>query len=1100
MRGVAPKNTLACGFALIALTVGAPCAFAETPAPWWGVTTGSRPSSLPSPGGEGQIFVTAQNLGDESAIGEPVPVRLVDVLPAGLEAVGIKGVSGQGFGQGNRGPVSCALKTLQCTFSSMLPPFEQVEMQILVRVRPGAATGEVNSASVSGGGAANPASATRAIVVGAPATFGFEDFEVHPENVGGSLDTQAGSHPFQLTSIVTFTSQTPDRLGRPRGVALPRDVAADLPAGLVGNPTPFTQCTDSQFAKAPLVSTPVIVNECPAQSAVGVATTTITEPLGIGFVTATAPIFNMKPRTGEPARFGFKVAGLVPVFLDTAVRSGSDYGVTVTSTNISQLAWSLSAKLTFWGVPGDRRHDKQRGWECLKEFGSCPSSSDATPPPFLVLPTSCQAPFEATVRGDSWGTTEHPAETAEPLGYRLPEALDGCNRLPFAPSIKVTPDGSAASSPTGLDVDVHVPQEAVLNAESLAQSAVRQITVALPAGVLVNPSGADGLEACTEGQVGYLGSQSNGEEPQFTPQIGELFCPDAAKVGTAEITSPLLPAGQRVRGAVYIASQNANPFGSLIAMYIVAKDPISGVVVKQAGEVHLTETGQLVTTVKDVPQLAFEDAELQFFGGERAPLTTPARCGAYTTRASFTPWSGNQPVPSTSTFEITRGPGNSGCPGASLPFAPTLAAGSTNIQAGALTQFTTVLSREDGNQSLASLQMRMPPGFAGLLSGVSLCAEQQANEGTCGPESEIGETTISAGVGADPITVKGGRVYITGPYHGAPFGLSIVNPVKTGPFDLENTPEQHPTCDCVVVRARIEVDPHTAQLTITTDDEGPYRIPQIVAGIPVQLRRVNVAINRPGFTFNPTSCRPSVIAATVTGDEHATQALSVPFRVANCANLAFAPILTVSTSGKTSKANGASLNVKLSYPKAPFGSQANVKSVKVDLPKQLPSRLTTLQQACPAATFESNPAGCPPASIVGHAKVITPILPVPLEGPAYFVSHGGAAFPSLILVLQGYGITIELTGATSIKHGITSSTFSTPPDAPLNTFELKLPQGKYSALAANASLCKAKLGMPTAFVGQNGAEQQKITKITVTNCPKRRKHVLKRQGHRHKRH
>jgi len=254
------------------------------------------------------------------------------------------------------------------------------------------------------------------------------------------------------------------------------------------------------------------------------------------------------------------------------------------------------------------------------------------------------------------------------------------------------------------------------------------------------------------------------------------------------------------------------------------------------------------------------------------------------------------------------------------------------------------------------------------------------------------------------------------------------------------------------------------------------------------------------------------ITGTVSGVEGASAAVSSRFQVTGCAGLAFKPKLTASTSGKTSKANGASLHVKLVPPHegpqsgtsasgtgstsgtsgSASGSsaqteEANIARVKVDLPKQLPSRLTTLQKACTAAVFDANPAACPAASIVASAKAITPILPVPLEGPAYFVSHGNEAFPQLILVLQGYGITIDLVGDTFIsKAGITSSTFAHVPDAPVSSFELTLPQGKYSALTANANLCTVKGGlkMPTEFVGQNGAVIHQSTPISVSGCPK----------------
>jgi hypothetical protein len=1097
MRARMFKHVLAGLIVLLAvLAAGGGQAFGAGVSPWWGLTVGTRPSSLPAVGGTGQVVLTAENLGDASADGGLAPVRMVAVLPAGLEAVGIKGVAGEAVGV-NRGPVSCALGKLECTFSSvppatsLLPPFEQIEMVVVVRVRAAAATGAVISGSVSGGGAAHSVAASRQIVVGGPTRFGFEDFRLLPEEPGGRIDTQAGSHPFQLTNVVTLNTQTPDAHGLPRSAGLARDVVAQLPPGMIGNPTPFAQCTDAQFAKSFEGGSQKVVNECPASSAIGVATVTVNEPTSLGFATVTSPIFNMTPRVGEPARFGFKVAGFFPVFLDTSLRTGGDYGVTVTASDLTQIAWALSAKLTFWGVPGDARHDKQRGWECLDEFGECPTSTSTTPPPFLVLPTSCEAPFAATLGGDSWGSVEHPAETAEPVSYRLPEAIDGCNQLPFAPSIRVTPDGTAASSPTGLNVDVHVPQGAVLNAESLAQSAVRQITVALPEGIAVNPSGSDGLAACTEGQVGYR--ETSGEETLFTPVLGEPFCPDASKIGTVQISSPLLPPGQHVNGAVYIAAQNANPFGSLIGIYIVAEDPISGTIVKQAGEVHLSETGQLITTIRGVPQLAFEDAELHFFGGERAPLSTPAHCGAYTTDATFAPWSGNPPVSSASTFNITSGPHSSPCPGASLPFAPSLTGGMSNVNAAAFGPLSTTIGRVDGNQDMQSVVLHMPPGLSGLLSGVTLCPEAQANAGTCGPESLIGETIVSAGVGSDPVSVTGGRVYITEHYGGAPFGLSIVNPVKAGPFDLEHdtaNPSQQPACDCVVVRAKIDVDPTTAALTITTDSSGPHAIPHLIDGIPVQIQKVNVLVNRPGFTFNPTNCNPMSITGAINSAEGASAPVSVPFQVTNCAMLKFSPRFTVSTTARTSKLLGASLTTKLEEPQGALGTQANISKVKVELPVQLPSQLKTLQKACLDKVFNANPASCPPESIVGHATVHTPLLPVPLTGPAYFVSHGGEAFPSLTMVLQGYGVTVQLVGSTFIKNGITSSTFKTVPDTPFNTFELTLPQGRYAALAANlpakakGSFCGQKLVMPTELIAQNGMAIDQNTPITATGCPK----------------
>ncbi len=1071
MRSVKSGVLCVVAVCVFALIVGVSGASAATPsAPWWSLTSGARPTDLPK-GGEGQVVLMAQNLGNATTSGT---VTIVDKLPASLEATAIKATAG-GSGSLSRGFVECSRKTLTCTFSGSLRPYEVIEVVISVEVSTGAASGEINTGTVSGGGASGATSASDAIEVGGREKFGFENYEFVPENFGGSIDTQAGSHPFQVTGLFNLRTQKPNFKGDPQSVALPKDIIGQLPAGFVGNPTPFTQCTDVQFSNGFEAGAGAIANECPPQSAIGVATISFTLPTN-GYATTEQPIFAMVPRVGEPARFAFKVNGIVPVFLDVSVRTGHDYGVTITSNNITQIQALIAVRLTFWGVPGDPRHDGQRGWECLKEFGSCSPSTSTTPPPFLVMPTSCEAPYESTLTGDSWNSSEHPEEQAEPVLYRLPEQLDGCNHLPFSPSINVSEDSPEGSTATGLTVGVHVPQEAALNPEGLSESTLRNTTVTLPEGVSLNPAGADGLEACSEAQIGYVGPEAGLNI--FTPELSEAFCPDASKIATVKIKTPLLP--HALEGAVYLGTpapqseEGKNPFKTLVSMYIVAQDPISGTLLKLPGEAKTDPvTGQIVATFENTPELPFEDLELHFFGGARAPLSTPALCGPYVTTASFAPWSGNEAVNPTSTFNITSGPNDRPCANP-LPFAPALTAGMTSIQAGGFSPFTMTMSRPDGSQNLQAIQLKMPPGLLGTLATVKLCKEAQANSGTCGPESLIGHTTVSVGVGGDPYSVVGGEVFITEGYEGAPYGLSIVNPAKAGPFDLGK----------VIVRAKIEVDPITAVLTITTDNTGPYKIPTILDGIPLQIQHINVIIDRSNFTFNPTNCSQLPITGSLSSSQGASQALSVPFQVTNCAVLAFKPKLTAKVSGKTSRANGASLSVKLTYPAGPY--DANIAKVKVDLPKQLPSRLTTLQQACPAATFNANPAACPPASIVGHATATTPVMPVPLTGPAYFVSHGGEQFPDLVIVLQGYGATVHLVGSTFIsKAGVTSSTFKTIPDVPVGTFELTLPQGKYSALAANGNPCTIKkLAMPTSFVAQNGVVINTSTPIVPTGCPK----------------
>jgi hypothetical protein len=864
----------------------------------------------------------------------------------------------------------------------------------------------------------------------AMAGFGPESLKVEAINQNGSPDIQAGSHPYALETSFTLVTPAP---GSPEPEASPKNISVELPPGFVGDPHATARCTYIEFSE----------KRCPPNTQVGESITYLVETRGgeNPIQLPTEPIYNIEPSPGIAAEFAYRILNIIPIHLGVAVRTGGDYGLTVTSPNTTEVDALYGTKITIWGVP-------------CEVTGCMPHL------PLLTNPTSCGVPRTATIRMNSW---EHPTEEAS-LSSPMPE-LKGCEKLDFSPSIAVTPDGTAGSTPTGLNVTEHIPQDATQNPAGLAEADVKNTTVALPAGVQVSPSAADGLLACSPAQIGL----HNNELPA---------CPDASKVGTVEIDTPLL--SEPLTGSVYLATQEENPFGSLLALYIYAESPTYGVRVKVAGQVTLDPvTGQLVTTFKETPPLPYSDLKLAFFGSARAPLTTPAFCGAYTTETTIEPWTGTSAVHPSSKFQVTSGPNGAPC-ASPLPFAPSLTAGTTSIQAGGFSPFTMTMSREDGNQNLDSIKLHMPPGLLGTLSTVKLCGEAQGNAGTCGPESLIGHTIISVGLGGDPFSVSGGQVFITGPYEGAPYGLSIVNPAKAGPFDLGK----------VVVRAKVEVDQTTAALTITTDNSGPYRIPTILDGIPLEIKHVNVSIDRPNFTFNPTNCNPLAITGSLTSSEGSTDALSVPLQVTNCAVLAFKPKLTAKTSGKTSRANGASLSVKLTYPAGPY--DANIARVKVDLPKQLPSRLTTLQKACLAATFESNPANCPAASIVGHATATTPVLPVPLTGPAYFVSHGGEAFPDLIIVLQGYGTTVDLVGTTFInKAGITSSTFKTIPDVPVGTFEMTLPQGKYSALAANGNLCKSKLAMPTAFVGQNGAVIHTSTPITATGCPKAKKKKAK---------
>jgi hypothetical protein len=1046
---------------LVVCSFGMSCASASASAPaapGWEVFTRVSPTYLPL-SGKGNIELQVYNVGSTSGEGQTV----TDTLPAGVIATSIQvAASGEectGVGTG----------VVRCTHGGDVAPGEVKKIQIEVRVEPVVVSGDegTNSVTVTGGGALSPASEAKRVKFSSTAPpFGFAGFDAWFTNPDGTTDTQAGSHPYELTVVYSTNSESAEGfLGighEPISGGETRNLVVNLPPGIVGNPTAVPRCTRQQFdSEIPEGEPGAEEPSCPASTQVGVDTVVIQ-----GGFEHTFKVYNLVPPPGIPAQFAFDFENN-PVFLDAGVRTGgpdalsSDYGISEHVTNIPQKQVNYNAT-TIWGVPGEGSHTAQRGGE----------PSGAGIKPFLTLPTACEGPQEFSIEAvDTW---QHVGQSARASvsthdSTGVPIGLTGCDHLGFAPAIAVTPDTTRADTPAGLTVNVEAPEQALNNPEGISTSNIKDTTVALPAGVAINPGQAAGLQACPYSQDGRDGE-------------GPAECPVASKVGTVEIETPLL--ADKLQGSVYILPPDPPNMQLLVA---ASGD---GVNLKLIGDAHLDEkTGQLVTTFSETPELPFSDLKLSFSGGAQAALATPTLCGNYETVSDFTPWTTPfaQDASPFSSFAITSGPDGTACQDP-LPFAPELIAGATTDQAGGYTSFSMLLQRGDGQQRIQSLQFKVPEGLLGMISKVPLCGEPQAANGECPTASQIGHTEVTAGPGPYPLVVpEPGQppapIYLTGGYDGAPYGLSIVVPLVTGPFNLGK----------IVVRGRIEVDPHTAQLTVTTD---PF--PQVIDGIPDDLRVIDAVIDKPEFMFNPTSCAPMAFGGTATSVEGTTAPISSHFQVGSCQALKFQPNFKVSTSAKTSRANGASLDAKIVYPVGNLGfnqasSQSNIQVVKVELPKRLPSRLTTLQKACTAQVFEANPANCPAASAVGHATAITPVLPVPLSGPAYFVSHGNEAFPSLIVVLQGYGVTVDLVGTTFIsKQGITSSTFKQVPDVPIQSFELVLPEGPYSALAANGNLCKGTMSMPTEFTGQNGAFLKQSTKMTVTGCPKAKKATKKK--------
>lgn len=1114
-----------------------PC---STCKPWIRLTSRTIPTHI-APEGEGTIVVQATNLGNAETAGR---FTFADNLPPGLKLEEVQFSAPNPLGPNVNLALSffeiceTTASSVACKSDGGIPlnpvlPYESLELRLKVKDE-GAEPGAINETQFNGGGAQSRTLKRPVAISSAPAGFGVGEFSLQPEEEGGEPDTHAGTHPYQLTNTLSFNRDSTEALRLP---ALPRNLEFKLAPGQVGNATALPQCDDQDFA---LVKSGGSANSCPTNTAIGVAVVTVALKPSTGETVFVVPIFNLTPATGEPARFGFEVISN-PVILDTKVRSGpgEDYGVTVSTKNTTQLASFISATATFWGAPRDPSHNASRGWGCLlggfyqSESGQeCEPSNDAHPAAFLTLPTNCNAPFQTTLEGNSWPTKAAPSGlTLPPVTSSLadssgnPLALTGCNQLSFAPSIEATPTSQSASSPSGLDFNLNFHDEGLTNATGTAQSELKDTTVTLPEGLTINPSAGVGLEGCSP--AGYAA-----ESLESPPGAG---CPNASKLGTVEITTPLLSAA--VHGSIFIATPYDNPFsepghpnGSLVSLYIVAKNPENGILIKLAGRVDRNpSTGRLTTSFLNNPQLPFDHFNFHFREGQQAPLITPQLCGTYSTQALLSPWA--EPLSTltdTSPFQITSGAGGSACPsGGAPPFTPQIESGMVNNVAGAFSPFVLHLSRGDADQEISGFSTSLPPGLTGDLTGVPFCPEEniaaarhktgaeEESSPSCPAASQVGHTLVGTGVGAVLAYVPG-QVYLAGPYNGtsacttgtpgcAPFSIVSVTSAKVGPFDLGT----------VVLRFGLNIDPYTAQVSVSPSTSEP--IPTIIDGIVTHVRDIRVTIERPGnapFTLNPTSCNKLEIGSTLTSDLGASSTVASPFQTASCQSLKFEPKVAIATSGKTSKAEGASLTYTVSYPNVPIGTDANIKYVKVELPKQLPSRLTTLQKACTAPVFAANPASCPAASIIGHAKAVVPNIPVPLEGPVYFVSNGGEAFPNLVMVLQGYGVTIDLVGDTLIKNGVTSTTFKTVPDNPLTSFEINLPEGPYSALAANGNLCKptvtktvkkkvkvkvhgrtetmtrklkeqvsTTLTMPNEYIAQNGATYNYNAKLSVTGCP-----------------
>ncbi len=810
-----------------------------------------------------------------------------------------------------------------------------------------------------------------------------------------------------------------------------------------------------------------------------------------GLAAGTSPLYNIAPPPGVAGELGFIDPQKTPVFLTAGVRTGADYGLRTLSGSIPQVGLG-TISVTLWGVPADPGHDAARGQYCTGvvdagiagnaqyacQGGGVPFGGTALP--FLRMPTSCPGtPVAVNASMESWQNPGVFVTAASPL-----PATTGCGDLTgFQPTLSAAPDNQQAGAPAGLTVDLHVPQNdqslwvypeqgqppTSVTYAPLATPDLRDATVALPVGMTINPSSGDGLQGCSDAQIAL---SSAGAGP----------CPDGSKIGTVALTSPLLD--HPLPGDVYIGSPLCDPCspadaasGRMVRLFIEVNDPASGVVVKLPGSVSIDQsTGQLTATFLQNPQLPFSDLQVTFKSGPRAPLVNPSTCGLFTTTSDLAPWSapfsGPDATPSSS-FQIT------GC-GDPNTFSPSFTAGAQNPQAGAYSPFVLSFQRSDADQFFSGLSVSLPPGVLAKLAGVPLCSDADASAGSCPAGSQVGTVETGAGAGSQPLFLPG-KAFLTGAYKGAPYGLAVVVPAITGPYNLGT----------VVVRQALYVDPTTAQVTAVSD---PF--PTALDGIPLRLRRVDVNLNRPGFMINPTNCSPMAVTGTLSSTGGLSDTVSSPFQVGGCQELPFAPKLAMSLSGNGQTHSGTHPTLTATLT-AGYSNEANVHSVRVALPLSLALDPANSQHVCnydTAQAVHGGTVGCPASTIVGTATAVTPLLDHPLTAPVYLVQGirfgpGGQrihTLPSLLIPLRGPDrIAIDLRGNSTVSGGKLVTTFPTVPDAFVQTFTLTInggPKGILVITGRGRTICNNPQITNANLTAQSNKTETLNPQITTPAC------------------
>jgi uncharacterized repeat protein (TIGR01451 family) len=1048
-RPAATLGTVAAALLAAALLL-APAASAAPPPPHWTVISQPAPTDF-HPGDSSDFYeVLAVNNGYAST----EEVTLTDTLPQGIT---VNAISSEGGACEQL--TSEATVTVTCRFGGASSG-GLIVANINVSVPVDASGPLLNAVSVFGGGASEAAEASNLTPV-TPASqqvpFG-ASLASSVSSAAGGPDTQAGSHPFALTTLLDFNvgSVNPNEHcvdgSSPSCAALnaqAKDLEVALPPGLLGNPTAAPYCTQAQFER-------FTFRPCPASTQVGSMYLFF---YGAGTAVQVSPVYNIEPPPGQPGELGFSISTLahIPIFFH--LRSDGDYGLTADVANINQFDAPRIAALSIWGNPSDEAHDGQRE----SQFGNCSegcSSGIEDPRPFLTLPTRCSGtPLPLSGAGDSW---------QEPLGAPLPAlsgsslgAMTGCDNLQFEPTLQARPTTAVSDSPSGLQVDIHVPQPE--STTGLVEANLEEARVTLPKGLTLNPAAAAGREGCTPAQIGL--TSALGAIPIRTT-AGPADCLDASKLGTVEVDTPLID--HPLPGAVYLAQPYANPFKSLLALYITVDDPRTGIVVKLAGKVEIAPDGRLTTTVTESPEVPFEDFKLDFFGGARAPLRTPATCGTYETTSQLTPYSAPDSGPPATPADIYRiefGPNGQACPSteAAEPDKPSFEAGTASPLAGAYSPFVLHLHREDGSQVFSALDVSLPPGLVGKLAGASYCPdsilaaaanrtgiEEQAAP-SCPAASHIGTVDIGAGAGPSPDYVQG-TAYLAGPYKGAPLSIAILTPAVAGPFDLGT----------VVVRSALYVNPETTQITVRSDP-----IPTELQGIQLDVRSIDLSIDRHEFTLNPTSCERKAVTGEEISSLNQAAALTSPFQVGDCAALPFSPRLKIDLKGATKRNRNPALRAVLTEGVV---GEANVAKASVALPHSEFLDQAHIRTVCTRVQFAAGVTPgeeCPKASIYGHAKAITPLLDKPLEGPVYLRSSSHK-LPDLVAALNGQ-VDVDLDGRidTDKADGI-RTTFSGVPDAAVSKFTLEMQGGKRGLLVNSEDICGKPQRATAKILAQNG--------------------------------